>query len=318
LSRFGKARKQSDAPMTPIFDSPRSPRPVLKSKLNANQREVNKYSKLKLDDQVRIDLLKKGALLKKWGNGKSEERFFWVNDDGSELRWAKPSIKSQKLEADLAAGTISTAKITSYKKLELGDISFMVFGPRTKRFIGYDWLRAHPEDCFSVILPDGETLDIECPNRQEFMNWYLGIRCLAPLSRKTYDRAQINWHRALYRTMQFAKNNQLDVMEIWHALAAMSKHGAEDQSLSELQLRIVLHFTGETVMVNRGGSGQRKRRDQLSVIQTRRRSSTLKPVVVKYSDDLILAESPRQPGSGLCLDDIDDTSRLSRISREEF
>jgi hypothetical protein len=263
-------------------------------------------------------LLKKGALLKKWGNGKSEERFFWVNEDGSELRWAKPSIKSQKLEADLAAGAISTAKITSYKKLELGDISFMVFGPRTKRFIGYDWLRAHPEDCFSVILPDGDTLDIECANRQEFMTWYLGIRCLAPLSRKTYDRAQINWHRALYRTMQYAKNNQLDVMEIWHALVSMSKQGDDEQSLTELQLSIVLNFTGETVLVNR--DGLKKRRDQITVVQARRSINKLTPPIVgKYSDDIIMVDSPRLHGSKANLDDIDGVSRLARHhSREEY
>eukprot|EP00475_Leptophrys_vorax_P044832 TRINITY_DN911_c0_g1_i1.p1 TRINITY_DN911_c0_g1~~TRINITY_DN911_c0_g1_i1.p1 ORF type:complete len:463 (+),score=110.18 TRINITY_DN911_c0_g1_i1:53-1390(+) len=295
--------------------SPRSPtRPALKSRWNNNQRELERYSKLKLEDQARIELLKRGAVLNKWSNGKAETRFFWVNEDGSELRWAKPSFKSQKLEADLAAGNVSTSKITSYKKLELGDVSFLVFGPRTKRFIGYDWLRSHPEDCFSVILPDGETMDIECANRQEFMNWYLGVRSLAPLSRKTYDRAQINWHRALYRTMQFARNNDVDVLDVWHELVALSKQG-NDVSLSELQLNIVLTFNGEAVLVDRKGSGvSSKRRNQQFVIQTRRE---MRKPALKYSvvDADILASS--SPISRSNIGALDGVMRLSLELNDE-
>jgi len=292
--RLAASRGLKSRTPIPFIASPKSPsRPALKMKLNSNSRAVNKYSKLKLEDETRVELLKKGALLQKWTNGgKREERFFWINEDGSELRWAKPNIKSLKLEVDLAAGNVSTSKITSYKKVELADVAFMVFGPRTKKFVGFNWLTSHPENCFSVILPEGDTVDIECVDREEFMNWYLGIRSLAPLSRKTFDRAKVNWHRALYRTMQFAKNNDMDCLDVWHELAAMSRAGGDDaDSLTEVQLKLVLQFNGESVLLHRGAG--KKRRDQLSVIQTRRevKSKTRPPIIAQKTPSFIIHKS---------------------------
>jgi hypothetical protein len=104
----------------------------------------------------------------------------------------------------------------------LADVRGIVFGPRTERFDSYDWLKWQPYNCFSIIM-DGRTLDVECKTREQFMTWFLGLQALCPLSHKFWNRGQLNWHRALYKTLQIAGNSGVDITTVWNDLVALSR-----------------------------------------------------------------------------------------------
>eukprot|EP00475_Leptophrys_vorax_P009988 TRINITY_DN1665_c0_g1_i1.p1 TRINITY_DN1665_c0_g1~~TRINITY_DN1665_c0_g1_i1.p1 ORF type:complete len:216 (+),score=38.35 TRINITY_DN1665_c0_g1_i1:182-829(+) len=70
---------------------------------------------------------------------------------------------------------------------------------------------------------DGRTLDIECKTREQFMTWFLGLQALCPLSYKFWNRSQLNWHRALYKTLQIAGNSGVDITTVWNDLVALSR-----------------------------------------------------------------------------------------------
>jgi hypothetical protein len=163
--------------------------------------------------QVKLLLqrLKKGdSMTKYYDGGATRKRHFYVSDDGSELRWCSTKFKG------------ISRKIVKNSSLVLAEVRGIVFGPRTERFSQYDWLKSHPYNCFSIIC-ERRTLDIECKNREQFMVWFLGLQALSPLSHKFWNRGQLNWHRALYKTLQLAGNSGKDISVVWKELVELSR-----------------------------------------------------------------------------------------------
>jgi|NOAtaT_7_FD_contig_31_651651_length_1296_multi_9_in_0_out_0_1 hypothetical protein len=140
-------------------------------------------------------ILAEGAVLKKcYGGLRAEKRFFRVTPDGSELRYRKPSGRTEKV-------------------LELASVSDIIFGPRTRRFEDYDCIGGKPYNCFSIVYPRG-TLDIECSSREELMNWLQGLQLLCPLSHYFLSRAQINFQRAGIKVRIASSTSQTPVDEL--------------------------------------------------------------------------------------------------------
>lgn len=128
----------------------------------------------------------------------------------------------------------------------LADVRGIVFGPRTERFDDYDWLKSQPYNCFSIIC-DGRTLDIECKTREQFMTWFLGMQALCPLSHKFWNRGQLNWHRALYKTLQIAGNNGVDITTVWNDLVALSRKELDSKKEFERRRSTEMHSAGNVL-----------------------------------------------------------------------
>lgn len=137
-----------------------------------------------------INELKKGAVLTKFNGFKTSNRcFFYVNDVESELRW----FQSTSGDFDPLAPVY---------KIQLGDIVEIKFGPFLPGFTYYDWEDRHPYNCFSIVIYGTKhQLNLECSNRVEFFQWFLGLQHLAPLSHRHISRGRLLWARAIFKLL---------------------------------------------------------------------------------------------------------------------
>ncbi len=158
-------------------------------------------------------------------SGSGRAKYFFVSQDGSELYWCSLSnVSSQRLEYIKDPTKFKKVPDQPHpdKVIILADVETVVFGPRTDAFGGYGWNAGLPYNCFSLILPE-ETVDIECPDRKSFMNWFLGLQSLTPLSFQHLTRGMVCWYRAYVISMIKAKELGLNVQEYWKMLVDQAK-----------------------------------------------------------------------------------------------
>lgn len=208
--------------------SSHSSRGIMKVRENRNEKEYQRFMKQQELISELLKQLRKGTnMIKHGSDGIPTKRFFFINQDGTELRWTHSSDHSRVYQS---------------KAILLADVKSIVFGPRTPKFAKFDWINGKPYNCFSIIVENRErtlTLDMECETREDFMNFYFGIQALAPLSHKSLSRAQVNWYRSLYKSLQIAKKDKISASEVWRQLVFLANYPEEkDQECAWKQCTI--------------------------------------------------------------------------------
>jgi hypothetical protein len=158
-------------------------------------------------------------------SGRGRQKYFYVSDDGSELCWCNVNyVSPQRLEYSKDPLKFKTipAQPDPDQVILLADVETVVFGPRTDGFGAYGWNEKSPFNCFSLVLPE-ETVDIECPDRNTFMTWFMGLQYLTPLSFQHLSRGMVCWYRAYVISLIKAKEMGMNVQEYWKVLVQQAK-----------------------------------------------------------------------------------------------
>jgi hypothetical protein len=177
-------------------------KPILKSKITANELEKMLKREQKRQDAVeKLKLISGSVMLKYNAKGDKHKRLFYLSEDESELQWKKHKFSRNVSSIDLAS------------------VKQMIIGPRTSRFCRFDWVNGKPWLCFSLIT-DARTVDIECQSIEEFDTWFQGLNALVPTSKDTrFSRGKMLWQRALIKSIQISVRSKINSLElVWQEM----------------------------------------------------------------------------------------------------
>lgn len=165
-----------------------------------------------------VSVLMKPTQITQYIRGKAPtSSYLWTSSEGNELY-------------------ISEAKnFSRYTVVHLSDVQYLVMGPRTDNFAGYDWFGKSPELCFSIVLPNCRTLDFECSSKQHFLDMYLGIQYFIPLSHRNFNRAKVNWYRGIIRSLLKSIETGKNITEIWDTLVQEARTDLCKRTSGQLQ-----------------------------------------------------------------------------------
>jgi hypothetical protein len=172
-SSFSTKQKQnSSKPVRSILKSSCSIGALLKFK-----------ERCQLEKQLQRVVVKGAWMTKFEADGSRSRQWFSVSPDGSDLAWNGFG----KILAKLL--------LTKSEQISLADVDGLVPGPMTVHFQLNDWSVYNPANCFTIVLRNS-LVCVECPDRETFMCWFLGLQSLCPMNSAHYiSRAKLNWIR---------------------------------------------------------------------------------------------------------------------------
>jgi hypothetical protein len=205
-------------------------KPILKVKGNP-QASKKQFEEKQHIEKKYLQEMHKGAVLTQYAVfGQQRSRFFYVSEDGTELFICKNSGVTKVLGM----------KPVPERVILLADVEFVTFGPRTEAFGEFDWVEGHPFNCFSLIFGEHDSVDIECPDRESFMLWFLGLQSLCPMSFTNLTRGMLSWYRAYCISLIKARFSGMDLREYWHMMVAQARAEMSSKKVSNKFTNVTL------------------------------------------------------------------------------